>query len=360
MFRTPIFILVIFICTFLACDRPTGIKKLASKNLVEEAFREKILWQQENEPEAYRNFVEEYKSLFNENRIEAIFDRASSSLLNRTPRERLESFLSTIRKDYGQIDSIRFKYFDKKYQRRNATYLAVYYVQYQYATADLRIGLNDSLQLDKTILVDNNFNEDLPLFKNQTALNLPFEKGEEWYVLWGGDTEDLNYHVTSRAQKNAFDFIIRHPFNHKSFQGNGEANTDYYAFNRRILTPCSGKVVTVVNDVKDNIPGTRNPEQLTGNSVIIETEAGEYLLLAHLKKGSIQVNVNEQLHAGQYIGLVGNSGNSTEPHLHMHLMDEKDMERAAGIKMYFNDLIIDGVSEARNYSPIRTNRVMHK
>ena len=67
---------------------------------------------------------------------------------------------------------------------------------------------------------------------------LPFNG--EWYVFWGGDIRELNYHVDNQAQKNAFDFIIRDK-DGKSFKTDGLKNEDYYAFGKEIISPCDGE-----------------------------------------------------------------------------------------------------------------------
>jgi murein DD-endopeptidase MepM/ murein hydrolase activator NlpD len=65
-----------------------------------------------------------------------------------------------------------------------------------------------------------------------------------------------------------------------------------------------------------------NKKQPKGNYVIIDHGNGEYSFLAHLKKGSMVVAVGDSLKSGQFIGLCGNSGNSSEPHLHYHLQNK--------------------------------------
>ena len=62
-------------------------------------------------------------------------------------------------------------------------------------------------------------------------------------------------------------------------------------------------------------------ETVVGNHVILDIGGGRYAFYAHLKPGSLRVRVGERVKRGQVVGLVGNSGNSTEPHLHFHIMD---------------------------------------
>ena len=62
-------------------------------------------------------------------------------------------------------------------------------------------------------------------------------------------------------------------------------------------------------------------ETVGGNHVIIDIGGGHYAFYAHLKPGSLRVKVGDRVKRGQVIALVGNTGNSTEPHLHFHISD---------------------------------------
>ena len=73
---------------------------------------------------------------------------------------------------------------------------------------------------------------------------------------------------------------------------------------------------------------------LAGNFVIIQGEPG-VALYAHLRRGSIRVRQDQTVSAGEELGNVGNSGNSTMPHLHFHLMDGPDPLTAAGLPCSF-------------------------
>ena len=80
--------------------------------------------------------------------------------------------------------------------------------------------------------------------------------------------------------------------------------------------------------------GRLDPARLAGNHVITAT-AGTYALYAHLAPGSVAVTSGQQVRAGEVIGRVGHTGNSTAPHLHFHLMDSADPLRARGVPCAF-------------------------
>jgi len=182
---------------------------------------------------------------------------------------------------------------------------------------------------------------------------LPF-KGE-WSVTWGGDTKEQNYHVESVAQKNAFDILIKDEQG-STHKGSGEANEDYYAFGKELYAPCDGEVVLVVDGVKDNIPGVLNPIYIPGNTVIIKTANGEFAFFAHFKQNSISVKQGQKIVTGELLGLCGNSGNSSEPHLHFHLQNVEDMTKATGAKCYFDKLKVNG-SLKSDYSPVKGEKI---
>lgn len=83
------------------------------------------------------------------------------------------------------------------------------------------------------------------------------------------------------------------------------------------MAPCDGTVLRAVDAYPDQIPFRPWPGPAAGNHVRIGTGAEE-VLLAHLRPGSVQVARGGLVRRGQVIGQVGNSGNSTEPHLHIH------------------------------------------
>ncbi|WP_098012133.1 M23 family metallopeptidase [Streptomyces sp. sk226] len=71
--------------------------------------------------------------------------------------------------------------------------------------------------------------------------------------------------------------------------------------------------------------------RIIGNHVILDLGGGTYAVYAHLRRGSLRVRAGDRVRAGQGIGHVGNSGNTTEPHLHFHLMDGPDLDAARGV-----------------------------
>jgi murein DD-endopeptidase MepM/ murein hydrolase activator NlpD len=100
---------------------------------------------------------------------------------------------------------------------------------------------------------------------------------------------------------------------------------DFPAYGEPIISATDGKVVEVVDRYRDNPPGELD-QDLTlqdagGNHVIVAIGGGKYALYAHLKPNSIRVQVGDRVRKGQQLGQLGNSGNTSAPHLHFHVMD---------------------------------------
>ena len=91
------------------------------------------------------------------------------------------------------------------------------------------------------------------------------------------------------------------------------------------------------NSVAENIPGQTNTNQLFGNYVIISHGNEEFSVLAHFIRNSIIVNTADLVDKGQVIGLCGNSGNSTEPHLHYHLQNKPSIGHGEGLPAQFQN-----------------------
>ena len=106
-----------------------------------------------------------------------------------------------------------------------------------------------------------------------------------------------------------------------SHKGTGRRNEDYLVYGKQILAAASGTVVTAIDGVPDNEPGSMNPSCAVGNCLIIDQGTHEYAVYAHLKPDSLRVHRGDKVRRGQVLALCGNSGNSSEPHLHFHLQD---------------------------------------
>lgn len=190
-------------------------------------------------------------------------------------------------------------------------------------------------------------------YKTKTRLALPFYS--EWTVVSGGTTAELNNHAHDRHQRFATDFWIADETGAR-FRNGGRKNEDYFTYGQPVLAPGDGCVRQVVDGVEDNVPGERNLHFAPGNLVVIDHQNGEYSFLAHFKQGTISVKVGQQVKRGDQLGLCGNSGHSSEPHIHYHMANAPLLQDGDGLPARFQRIVIDGkaVSDAL---PVRGNRV---
>jgi len=134
------------------------------------------------------------------------------------------------------------------------------------------------------------------------------------------------YGTPAIAQRFAIDFV-KVADDNKTFKGDQLKNESYYAEGVDALAVANGTVVEVKDSIPENVPGINSRavpitlETVGGNHVIIDIGGGYYGFYAHLKPGSLKVKLGDKVTRGQVIGLVGNTGNSTEPHLHFHVAD---------------------------------------
>jgi hypothetical protein len=128
------------------------------------------------------------------------------------------------------------------------------------------------------------------------------------------------------AQRFAIDYVKMDETGRR-FTGDSLKNESYYANGLEALAVADGIVTSMKDSIPENIPGPASRavpitlETVGGNFVILDIGQGRYAFYAHLKPGSLRVRPGDRVRKGQVLGLVGNSGNSTEPHLHFHLMD---------------------------------------
>ncbi len=302
----------------------------------------------QTEKSDHKSVADAFEKNYNAENYDTIFSSFAPVMQNGLPHDKTIEFLTGLKSQAGKITKRAFVKYEQSY--------ASYKTNFERALFAINISIDSDSKINGLFIKP--FKEsNLPkMTRNQTKLILPFK--EEWTVFWGGDTKELNYHVESEAQKNAFDIVIR---NEKgaSFKTDGKLNEDYYAFGKDLIAPCDGEVVLVVDGVKDNVPGILNPIYVPGNSVIIKTINNEYLFFAHFKQHSIVVKQGQMVKQGQLLGLCGNSGNSSEPHLHFHIQNVEDMNVATGAKCYFDHILVNGQTKT-DYSPIQNEKISNK
>jgi murein DD-endopeptidase len=129
------------------------------------------------------------------------------------------------------------------------------------------------------------------------------------------------------AQRFAIDFVKLGPTGSGTFTGDRLDNKSYHAYGAEAFAVADAIVAATKDGIPENVPGPTSravpvtSETIGGNYVVLELGGGRFAFYAHLQPGSLRVKVGDRVKRGQVLGLVGNSGNSTEPHLHFHVSD---------------------------------------
>jgi murein DD-endopeptidase MepM/ murein hydrolase activator NlpD len=302
---------------------------------------------QQTERESHKAVANLFEKNYNAGDYEAIFDSFAPEMQEALPMEEAKKFFSGVKTGYGNIDERKFI----RYQGA----AALYGIRCERGMFALILTVDTNDKLSGLYIRPFVAGIDPPkMERTKTDLILPFNG--EWTLVWGGDTIEQNYHAGAhRSQKHASDFVIRDEKG-KSYRASGASNEDFYAFGKELIAPCDGEIVLVVDGVKDNKPGEMNPFFPTGNTVILKTENREFLIFAHFKQHSIKVVQEQKVKRGDLLGLCGNSGNSSEAHLHFHVQNVEDMNIATGVKCYFAEIVVGGEKQS-DYSPVRNERV---
>ena len=175
-------------------------------------------------------------------------------------------------------------------------------------------------------------------YKQENEYSLPFEG--EWLIINGGISKKSSHswHPVLN-QRYAYDFIKVDEYG-KSYRYLSKNTTDYYCYSQNILAPADGIVVEIRSICSDSkIIGNGKTDNwikdLRGNYIIIKHKGDEYSLLAHLKKGSILVEVGQKVRRKDIIAKCGNTGNSSEPHLHFQVQKGKIFFTSVGLPIRF-------------------------
>ncbi|MFC6906189.1 M23 family metallopeptidase [Halalkalicoccus tibetensis] len=182
-------------------------------------------------------------------------------------------------------------------------------------------------------------------YDQETRFSLPFSGS--WTAINGGSSKGTSHSWEVLTQRYAYDFVVIE--DGRSHAGEGARLEEYYCFDEPILAPADGEVVAASDGHRDcpYLGGWVDPFQrdLRGNYVTIRHAENEYSVLAHLKEGSVAVSEGEPVERGREIGRCGNSGNSTEPHLHFHVQDRPEFFLGAGLPITFERLVVESGDE---------------
>lgn len=156
------------------------------------------------------------------------------------------------------------------------------------------------------------------------SLAFPLKNGT-YHILNGGNHPLVNAHLKTleaqyreyRGQSYGVDIV---KLNSKGVRASGLLPKDieaYEIYNEMVFAPCEGQVIALEERRPDMIPPRPDREYILGNHVLLRCDTAD-VLLAHFQQGGVWVKLEETVVTGQPLGKIGNSGNTNEPHLHIH------------------------------------------
>lgn len=170
-------------------------------------------------------------------------------------------------------------------------------------------------------------------------LQWPLLQGQ-YRVGQGGNSHVMNHHYGIDAQHHAIDVVRVGRFGLRARKLVPGALEDYEIWDASVTAPCSGEVTNVATDFPDQTPPRSDRGNPAGNFVAIHCGKAT-VVLAHLRQGTVSLQPGDNVEAGNPVGRVGNSGNTSEPHLHIHALEgrisqhDKLLWEADGLPMSF-------------------------
>ena len=135
----------------------------------------------------------------------------------------------------------------------------------------------------------------------------------------------------------------------------------YAGYGADVLAVADGIVVDMLNTLDDQVPPhlpdpkTVNIQNVDGNHVVQDIGNGFFAFYAHLQKGSVTVRPGERVKRGQVVGKLGNSGNTSAPHLHFHIMDGPSVLGSNGLPYVIDGFALAGQIPAEQFAAADTD-----
>ncbi|HKN88620.1 MAG TPA: M23 family metallopeptidase [Nitrospiraceae bacterium] len=199
---------------------------------------------------------------------------------------------------------------------------------------------------------------------NHTPLPLlgPPLAGDGWVAVNGCCNSDIIHRGSFQsvngslydAQRFAIDYM-RLNAQGELVHGDPSDVHSYVDYGTDVLAVADGTVVATLNNLKDQKPGTLpDPTSITietvdGNHVVVDIGHGLYAFYAHLQKDSVTVHAGQHVKKGMVLGKLGNSGNTSAPHLHFHLMNGASVLGSDGLPYLINDFTLAGQIDVKAF-----------
>ena|SRR5215472_5596385 len=250
-------------------------------------------------------------------------------------------------------------------------------VVYLWATVDIQEAVPATIRQRLTVKVGTYPEEQtvetaaIAVGKGAVPISPPL-RGEHWLAANGPSNTSghrrsivpIDGHAAI-AQRFAIDWVKLRD-DGKTFQGNEKDNKNYLAYGNEAYAVADGVVTETKDGIPENVPGIDSRavpitlETVGGNHVILDIGAGRFAFYAHLQPGSLRVKLGDRVRRGQVVGLVGNSGNSTEPHLHFHIENGSSPLGAEGMPYSLASFEVVGRGEGWKPSDAKGPAEVHK
>jgi Peptidase family M23 len=145
----------------------------------------------------------------------------------------------------------------------------------------------------------------------------------------------------------------------KAFRTDGKKSEDWLCYGIDVLAVAPGTVVETMRDLPNEPPGVAPTSlkisEIAGNHVVLDLGNGRYAMYAHLAPHSVTVHVGDRVKVGDKLGLLGNSGNTTGPHLHFQISDRPSTLDVTSLPFVFKSMMLEGrislnLEEIEDYS----------
>jgi hypothetical protein len=199
----------------------------------------------------------------------------------------------------------------------------------------------------------------ISVFQSMTEYDFPLRG--TWYIGASGTLH--SHHRWAAMEEFALD-ILQFAEKSKSYRTTGLTSQDYFGFGQDVIAVADGTVVEAVDKYSDDDAKLKqenetydqydqriqseqmqalaqDPYTVAGNYIVIRHNDFEYSMYAHLKKGSVKIKKGDAVKRGQVIASVGNTGSSTEPHLHFQLQDGIDPLRSRALPVRFRNAVVE-------------------
>ena len=199
--------------------------------------------------------------------------------------------------------------------------------------------------------------------KPKTGIVLkPFFAGSGW-LAWEAASNPVSHHrigildfmgKSYLSQRYAIDWL-QVGSSGGIYKTDGKSNGDYYCYGTPLLAGSDGIVVDARDGIPENVPNPGGEGEtavpitfgtVNGNYVILKIGDGIYAHYCHMIPGTPTVKIGDQVKAGDVLGKLGNSGNSTAPHLHFQISDSPDTLRSEGLPYVFESYVLESTFQS--------------